>query len=258
MCYTKPMTESLALQLRDLAQRYETEGFLNGDPSSFMHECGGDAAEQEMTAFLAACLSFGSRKQFCKKIEALLNEAHGTPCEWILRGGYESLFPQDSSSFYRMFSSADMRALCGRLRTVLRRHGTLGSAAKSALEESGGLPLQDCMAALFPGCRIIPHTAGSAKKRLCMFLRWMVRQKSPVDLGLWTWYSAADLCIPLDVHVLRQSQRLGLTQRKCADARTARAVTEQLRSVWPDDPCKGDFALFGLGISERERPALKS
>ena len=33
----------------------------------------------------------------------------------------------------------------------------------------------------------------SALKRLNMFLRWMVRQNSPVDLGIWTWFDSKDL-----------------------------------------------------------------
>ncbi|MBQ1582639.1 MAG: DUF2400 family protein [Bacteroidaceae bacterium] len=25
-------------------------------------------------------------------------------------------------------------------------------------------------------------------------------------------------------------------------------LTQKLREIWPDDPVKGDFALFGLGV----------
>ena len=42
--------------LRQYADKYETVAFLEGDPSWFMHQVVG-AANQEATAFLAACLS---------------------------------------------------------------------------------------------------------------------------------------------------------------------------------------------------------
>ena len=87
----------------------------------------------------------------------------------------------------------------------------------------------------------------------------MVRQNSPVDVGLWSWFSPADLLIPLDTHVIRQSVELGLlcpaagTGKSVAvasAAANARKRTEILCGSWPDDPCRGDFALFGLGIDK--------
>ena len=82
-----------------------------------------------------------------------------------------------------------------------------------------------------------------------MFLRWMIRRDSPVDLGIWRSFDPSDLIIPLDTHVHRISVDLGLTDaRKCLN--TARCITDALREIWPDDPVKGDFALFGFGINE--------
>ena len=78
-----------------------------------------------------------------------------------------------------------------------------------------------------------------------MFLRWMIRRDSPVDLGIWRSFSPSDLIIPLDAHVHRISTDLGLTNaRKCL--KTARCITDALREIWPDDPVKGDFALFRI------------
>ncbi|MBP3710539.1 MAG: TIGR02757 family protein [Treponema sp.] len=109
--------------------------------------------------------------------------------------------------------------------------------------------LSEIISCIFSGCRAVPQAAESANKRIHMFLRWMVRTNSPVDVGLWTWYSPADLIIPLDVHVLRQAIKLNLVPPKSsASAKTARQLTAVLKQIWPDDPCRGDFALFGLGI----------
>ena len=82
-----------------------------------------------------------------------------------------------------------------------------------------------------------------------MFLRWMVRRGSPVDLGLWTWADPADLLIPLDVHVMQEAAGLGLIpQNAAASRKTAERLTAALSEAFPGDPCRGDFALFGLGV----------
>ena len=52
-----------------------------------------------------------------------------------------------------------------------------------------------------------PDPAQSTCKRLHLFLRWMVR-KSAVDIGIWNFMKPADLFIPLDVHVARQSRQM--------------------------------------------------
>jgi uncharacterized protein (TIGR02757 family) len=85
-----------------------------------------------------------------------------------------------------------------------------------------------------------------------MFLRWMVRQNSPVDLGIWTWFDSKDLIIPLDTHVIQQSVKYGLIEKNAASSlKTALLITEQLKLIWPNDPCKGDFALFGEGVNSK-------
>ena len=101
---------------------------------------------------------------------------------------------------------------------------------------------------------IVPKGKNTANKRIHMFLRWMVRENSPVDLGLWNWYKTEDLLIPLDVHVMDEGIKLGaLPNNARATRKTAIALTSSLKEIWPNDPCKGDFALFGLGVdTEKE------
>ena len=96
---------------------------------------------------------------------------------------------------------------------------------------------------------------GSACKRLNLFLRWMIRADG-VDPGGWNMISASKLLIPLDVHMHRFSILLGLTERRHADLKTAREITESMKVFSPVDPVKYDFALTRLGIrrdDDRER-----
>lgn len=76
------MDKATTDHIKFLADKYETEAFLASDPSQFMHKVSGDA-NQETMAFIASCLSYGSRKQFFGKIQYLLDASEGNPYEWI-------------------------------------------------------------------------------------------------------------------------------------------------------------------------------
>ena len=80
----------------------------------------------------------------------------------------------------------------------------------------------------------------------------MVRDDGKVDLGVWKHSSKADLLIPLDVHVYEMAAEIGLTSRKQKDIVTVREITDAFREIFPDDPCKGDFALFGYGLYRKQ------
>jgi hypothetical protein len=77
----------------------------------------------------------------------------------------------------------------------------------------------------------------------------MIRRDGKVDLGIWNGFSPCDLLIPLDTHVHQVALELGITSRRCADMKTVIEITEYMKNVFPEDPCLGDFALFGYGIS---------
>ena len=93
----------------------------------------------------------------------------------------------------------------------------------------------------------------STCKRLCMFLRWMVRRDANgVDFGIWQTIKPSQLLMPLDVHVERHARRLGLLERPQTDWLTVLELTENLRQFDAEDPVKYDFALFGMGIAEKK------
>ena len=123
---------------------------------------------------------------------------------------------------------------------------------------SGAPLLSSIISDAFPAqCPIVAHGKDSACKKIHMFLRWMVRDNSPVDLGLWShWYKKTDLLMPLDTHVMQQSAQLGLLPLTKAGTipatslKTAMALTDAVREAFPDDPVRADFALFGMGVDK--------
>ena len=245
------MDDIVQRDLKQYAAMYETKAFLQGDPSWFMHQVEG-AANQEATAFLASCLSYGSRKQFMPKIQWLLDSAGGEVDTWVREGGFEKDLPNgDKGCFYRLYTVGQMNAFLRVYRRLLLEHGSLGEYVK--MRASEGLSAVEAICGYFCGegvSGIVPKNIQSACKRVCMFLRWMVRSGSPVDLGLWAnFIDRRTLIMPLDTHVLAESQRLGLLKCGSATMSTARRLTQSMLEVFPEDPLKGDFALFGYGVN---------
>ncbi len=237
--------------LRQYAERYETADLLIGDPSWFMHQVHG-IRNQEAMAFIASSLSYGSRPLFNKKIQTILEWSEGEVDEWIRKGKFEEHFKKgDTRCFYRQYTHDTMHRFLQAYQQLLLTHGSLGDYIR--LNATDGLSAITAICQYFnhhDRSRIIPHNTQSACKRVCLFLRWMVRSNSPVDLGLWAdFIDRRTLTMPLDVHVLRQSTRLGLISTKTATMSAARRLTANLTDIFPDDPLKGDFALFGYGIN---------
>ena len=274
-CYNRRMeiSEDLRNHFRELADKYENADFVIGDPSCVLKRYK-NQVDTEAAAFIAAMLAFGRRDQFLQKIERILSMADksGGICTWLKSGAYKNDFVPDETSsarlssdayekkFYRFYSYADFIKLFDMLAAVLTSSSTMSEyferIYKDVLAKSGKeyLLLAPIISSAFEGCAVVPHGKDTANKRINMFLRWMVRRNSPVDLGFWTWYEPSNLVIPLDTHVVQEAVRFGLIPPKSGgNLKTALALTEALKQIWQDDPCKGDFALFGLGVdTERQ------
>ena len=244
--------------LAALAAKYENRDFIVGDPSWFMHQVEG-TANKEVLAFVAASLSYGSRSQFLPKIQFLLDSSNNrsqTFYDWIRAGTFKLDVPDEPKRcFYRLYTYSTMHKMLCALQEMLIEYGTI----KNYIEASSAVRPLTCMAAIEAIVRyfsvrgiegIIPKNTKSSCKRVCMFLRWMVRDGSPVDIGLWSdIIDKRTLIIPMDTHVLQEASRLGLISSKVASMSSAVRLSERLREVFPDDPLKGDFALFGVGVS---------
>ena len=83
-----------------------------------------------------------------------------------------------------------------------------------------------------------------------MFLRWMVRKDSEVDLGLWKELKQDQLLIPCDTHVLNTAKELGIIDKSYEILSYVIRLTKYAKKVFPSDPSKMDFALYGYGINK--------
>lgn len=251
------MDEKLKETLRSLAEKYETKDFIKNDPSKFMHQIS-DTKNRELVAFLSANLAFGRREQILSHIQKILDNSGNDLAEWISEEKFNDFFPNDEKSFYRTYSNKAMLSFFKTIKAILDKKGSLGEYMREEWERNGGEHLHLTIAGTFPKeCSLLPHSPDSAAKKVNMFLRWMCRTESPVDLGLWTWHEKKNLLVPLDTHVMQEATKFGLLEAnsrgkvKAANLKTAVELTGKLKEVFPDDPVKGDFALFGLGVDEK-------
>ena len=252
--------KSLRNRLLTLANKYETPSFLNGDPSWFMHQVIGKR-NQETIAFIASCLSYGSRQVFLPRIQYLLDCSRSEPYEWIRTGRYTLDIPNDNQCFYRLYTNAMICDLFHALQMMYEEYGDMENYIRCYANHQKESKKTEAITAIEAICDhfykyeavgIVPKSTKSSCKRVCMFLRWMVRTDSPVDLGIWSdLIDQRSLIIPLDTHVIQQSLQLGLITSKTASMSVARKLTDKLLEIFPDDPLKADFALFGYGVNQK-------
>ena len=217
---------------------YHRADFIQSDPVQFPHRY---TLKQdiEVSGLLTAVMSFGNRKQILKKADELHGLMGDSPYQYVLSRQWERDFPSGAtSSFYRMLSHADFYGYFRRLYTAYTQFESL----EEALMLYPGIPMEKL-------CAFLEVSAKSPQKKLNMFLRWMNRRDSEVDLGIWESFDRRDLIVPLDTHVCRVAHYFKLTDVETFSLKNARQITAALATVFPDDPCLGDFALFGLGVN---------
>lgn len=239
-------------ELDRLVQQYETPDFIKDDPVQFVHKFK-SIEDTEIAGFIASLLSYGSRKQFIKKLnELFIDIAQNEPLNFI-----QNFEPALLNGFnYRFGKPADFACIFSILKELYNTSDGL-EGLFSYGHENGRLfeTVTDYFYSRADNTAgqgfyfMIPNPRnGGAMKRMCMFLRWMIR-KSCVDVGLWHFMRPSELYIPLDVHVARISRQMGLLNRKANDFKSVIELTNNLKKFCPQDPVKYDFAIFGYGVN---------
>ena len=242
--------------------------------------------DAEVAGLVAACLAFGNVATIRAKVGALLARVGPHPADYARTRTLASMERDLSGWRHRVYRGEDVARLLFGAGALLRAHGSIGAAFRARFDAAGG-GVRAAMAAFVRDLRdasppprkrsshdgrrtrrgeagaptrglahlLADPLAGSACKRLCLYLRWMVRPDDGVDLGLWD-VPASALVVPLDTHVHRIARNLGLTRRRTADWVTALDVTRSLARLDPADPVKYDFAIAHMGIA-RDCPSRR-
>lgn len=223
--------------------------------------------DREVVGFCAAALAFGRVAGILQSIERLLKIVGDCPADYVRRFDPRREAPAFADLVHRWTRGPDLVALLWILRQMLDRAGSIEQFfvlghdpaavdVEAALDRFSARALALDLKAAYgrvpsrPGVgHFFPRpSAGSACKRLNLFLRWMVR-RDRLDLGVWTRVSPATLIVPLDTHVARVGRCLGLTRYTSPGWPMARDITASLRRLDPDDPVKYDYAMCHLGMT---------
>ena len=231
------MEQSVIDTLIGWAEEYNDPKYFQEDPIIFptkfarKYEAGEAAlADVEIAGLLASHLAWGRRAMIVRDCDRMFEEMCWRPYDYVMNGEYRD----ENVSLHRTIKWSQFAEICERLRGIYSEQDSLEGLTDTDIR-----------------CRVFGQKEDrkAPNKKISMMRRWLVRDDGKVDLGVWKKSDKTKLILPLDVHVYTQATALGLTSRKQKDIVTAQQITDAFKEIWPEDPCKGDFALFGYGVN---------
>ena len=231
------MDQSTKNTLIEWAYKYNDPQYFQEDPIIFPRffaerykDGTASLADIEVAALLASHLAWGSRAMIVRDCGRMFDEMKWSPYEYVMNGDYRD----ENASLHRTIKWSEFAGICDRLRQIYSVKESLEMLSDNEIRTQIFGQKED---------RKAPN------KKISMMRRWLVRDDGKVDLGVWNNTDKKNLILPLDVHVYNQAVSLGLTSRKQKDIITALEITEAFKEIFPEDPCLGDFALFGFGVT---------
>lgn len=257
--------------LDDQVVHYNCLTFVENDPIYIPHQFS-KKEDIEISGFFAATLAWGNRKSIITSGTKLMLLMDNEPFAFVAQADKSDL-KLFKKFVHRTFNGNDSFQFTIQLKRIYADFGGLENVFTDGLKQ---LPDQKLISVttfsqplaysihhfrkVFLGdlidTRIKKHVAdplsNSTAKRICMYLRWMVRHdQKGVDFGLWKNISPALLHCPLDVHSGRVARELGLLKRTQNDWKAVVELTDNLKLLDAADPVKYDFALFGSGVENK-------
>ncbi len=200
---------------------------------------------KEPGAFLASVFALGRMELITSFLSQLFDEII------LLEPAELLLWKNDSGLYYRFFSAQMVETIvnfCGFLydyygsieRAFLELGGTesicLGiSGISNCFKDFVNIYTKELFDKRLISMAFPDPKRGSACKRMCLFLRWMVRDQYP-DIGLWSRIKPKDLVVPLDVHILDYAFQKGIISSKNSSWKKALKITDYFRQLNPKDP----------------------
>lgn len=239
--------------------QFNNINFIETDPISIPHQFT-KKEDIEIASLLVATIAWGQRTSIINNGNKLMRLMNDEPHDFILNFSKKDAI-RFESFVHRTFNPVDCVFFLNSLKHIYTKHNGL-EAAFSSNFSSKETDVKNAITNFRELFLSTPHqsrsdkhvsnpSAKSSAKRLCMFLRWMVRKdKHGVDFGIWKSINSSQLCLPLDLHTGNVSRKLGLLTRAQNDWQAVEEITSVLRQFDKKDPIKYDFSLFGLGAFE--------
>ncbi len=250
--------------LEKLYSKYNKRELIKPDPLQFVYNYK-SRCDKELAGFLASALAYGRVGQIEKSLSKLFGIMGESPYEFVVNFGKNerNLLKNFKYRFTNGENLANFLEIFG---IILKKHGNierffgkfLGPDDENVVGALSGfcdslLELYSSVHKKIPDRNVKFLLASperrSASKRLNLFLRWMVRSDN-VDAGLWKSIDKSKLIVPVDVHMGRLCNMLGLCESSQASLKNALQITKSFAEIVPEDPAKYDFCLSRVGIVE--------
>ena len=253
------MSQDLKIFLDKKVDEYDQPFFITADPICIPHSFS-KKQDIEIAGFFAAIFAWGNRTTIINKSRLLMQLMDNAPHDFCLNHTDEDL--KKLLTFkHRTFNPTDLLYFIEFFQQHYKKYDSLEIAFSKWMKKNDST-IENALNGFYDYFFSLPdvpkrtmkHIASPNKKasckRLCMYLRWMVRNGA-VDFGIWKNIKPSQLIIPLDLHVSRVAKRFHLLQRNQSDWLAALELTESMRQFDDKDPAKYDFALFALGVLEK-------
>ena len=253
------MSQDLKIFLDKKVDEYDQPFFITADPICIPHSFS-KKQDIEISGFFAAIFAWGNRTTIINKSRLLMQLMDNAPHDFCLNHTDEDL--KKLLTFkHRTFNPTDLLYFIEFFKQHYKKYDSLEIAFSKWMKKNDST-IENALNGFYDYFFSLPdvpkrtmkHIASPNKKasckRLCMYLRWMVRNGA-VDFGIWKNIKPSQLIIPLDLHVSRVAKRFHLLQRNQSDWLAALELTESMRQFDDKDPAKYDFALFALGVLEK-------
>lgn len=242
--------------LESKVNEFNQTSFIELDPISVPHLFT-KKEDIEISGFFAASFAWGQRTTIINKSKELMQLMEMQPHDFVLNYSDKDL--KTLLKFkHRTFNSDDLLFFMQSLNNIYNNGGlektfSTKKTAKEAIDNFRTIFLKTEHLKRSEK-HISSPSSGSAAKRLNMFLRWMVRKdRNGVDFGIWKNIKPSELMCPLDVHSGNVARKLGLLNSPQNNWKSVEELTDNLKKFDKNDPIKYDFALFGLGVTDKEK-----
>lgn len=244
---TEPVKITKEMLEKAHREHFDKEKFLEVDPCGLVYELMRHTDRQldiELGALFVAMITWGNRKAIRQAARRMLCDEMGWhPAEFVLGQHYRDSYREARNGcVYRTLNRDKFILVCDNIYRALTAKGR--ETKELTLEQLfADLTVEETIATI---CRwLAPAKLGtpgvSACKRICMYLRWMIRRDEP-DLGLWRQMDQRQLYAVMDVHVCQLTA--SILSRKQADWKACVELTRIFRAWSEDDPLKYDIALM--------------
>ncbi|TGL16507.1 TIGR02757 family protein [Leptospira yanagawae] len=259
----------LKTKLHQLINKYKHISFLETDPICFPKRYN-DPLDIEIVSLISCLFAYGNVKNIQNFLNPIFQSMGESPFEFLRnrKTSFSNFFKNTKG--YRFQTKEDLVVFFNTLQRILGEKNKSSPVFESFFLDPNGNFDQSTSIQNFQKLfetellttaktKVLSYglqfligkwKSKSPKKRISLFLRWMVRKHYP-DFGLYHKIKPNEIPYPMDVHIQKLIKILGIHHKKQIQLDDAYELTEFFKKVNSADPLLYDFYLTRVGIINR-------